>query len=120
MPFFAQRTQNFGLFWPIHKNQVCVNPALWFYNATPPFQLLLLQPHLPKCPTTTTTPPVQLLLLAHLLPGDEDAEQPVHPALSVHKILVDQDSYLGLGETNMDSHFGWLTEYVYFQEVLVS
>ena len=93
VPFFAQRTQNFGLFWPIHKNQVCVNPALWFYNATPPFQLLLLP---------------------HLLPGDEDAEQPVHPALSVHKILVDQDSYFGLRELNMDSHFGWLAKYMCF------
>ena len=95
VPFFAQRTQNFGLFWPIHKNQVCVNPALWLYNATPP---------------------VQLLLLHHLLPGDEDAEQPVHPALSVHKILVDQDSYFGLRELNMDSHFGWLAKYMCFSK----
>ena len=38
----------------------------------------------------------------------------MHPALSVHKILVDQDSYFGLRELNMDSHFGWLAKYMCF------
>ena len=38
----------------------------------------------------------------------------MHPALSVHKILVDQDSYFGLGELNMGSHFGWLAKRMCF------
>ena len=104
VPLFAQRTQNFGLFWPIHKNQVMCKPSIMVLQRYPTFS------------TTTTTPPVQLLLLAHQLPGDEDAEQPVHPALSVHKILVDEDSHFGLGELNMDSHFGWLAEYMCFSK----
>ena len=45
VPFFAQRTQNFGLFWPIHKNQVMCKPSIMVLQRYPTFS------------TTTTTPP---------------------------------------------------------------
>ena len=100
VPLFAQRTQNFGLFWPIHKNQVMCKPSIMVLQRYPTFS------------TTTTTPPAPWWWgrWAACAPGLVRPQDPGGWGFSFWSWWVEHGFSFWL--------VGWI--YVFFQEVLVS